>query len=47
MGDNRWRTTDSLCCFGIECYEWANYIVSDKDLIGKVFVRLYPKYTKF
>ena len=47
MWDNRWRTTDSLCCFWIECYEWANYIVGDKDLIGKVFVRLYPKYTKF
>ena len=47
MWDNRWRTTDSLCCFWIECYEWANYIVRDIDLIGKVFVRLYPKYTKF
>jgi signal peptidase I len=47
MWDNRWRTTDSLCCFWIECYEWANYIVGDKDLIGKVWVRLYPKFTKF
>ena len=47
MWDNRWRTTDSLCCFGIECYEGANYIVRDMDLIGKVWLRLYPKYTKF
>ena len=47
MWDNRWRTTDSLCCFWIECYEWANYIVRDMDLIGKVWVRLYPKFTKF
>ena len=47
MWDNRWRTTYSLCCFWIECYEWANYIVGDKDLIGKVWVRLYPKFTKF
>ena len=47
MWDNRWRTTDSLCCFWIECYEWANYIVGAKDLIGKVWVRLYPKFTKF
>ena len=47
MWDNRWRTTDSLCCFGIECYEWANYIVRDIDLIGKVWIRLYPKFTKF
>ena len=47
MWDNRWRTTDSLCCFWIECYEWANYIVGSRDLIGKVWVRLYPKFTKF
>lgn len=47
MWDNRGRTTDSLCCFWIECYEWANYIVRDKDLIGKVWVRLYPSFTKF
>ena len=47
MWDNRWRTTDSLCCFGIECYEGANYIVRDIDLIGKVWIRLYPKFTKF
>jgi signal peptidase I len=47
MWDNRWRTTDSLCCFWIECYEWANYIVRDMDLIGKVRVRLYPRFTKF
>ena len=47
MWDNRWRTTDSLCCFWIESYEWANYIVRDIDLIGKVWVRLYPKFTKF
>jgi signal peptidase I len=47
MWDNRWRTTDSLCCFWIECYEWANYIVRDIDLIGKVWIRLYPRFTKF
>ena len=47
MWDNRWRTTDSLCCFGIQCYDWANYVVPDNYLIGKVRVRLYPTYTKF
>ena len=47
MWDNRWRTTDSLCCFWIQCYDWANYVVPDNYLIGKVRVRLYPEYTKF
>ena len=47
MWDNRWRTTDSLCCFWIQCYDWANYVVPDNYLIGKVWVRLYPNYTKF
>jgi len=47
MWDNRWRTTDSLCCFGIQCYDWANYEVNDKDLIWKVWIRLYPSYAKF
>lgn len=47
MGDNRGRTTDSLCCFGIQCYEWANYLVPNSHLIGKIRVRLYPTFTKF
>ena len=47
MWDNRWRTTDSLCCFWIQCYDWANYVVPDEYLIWKVWVRLYPSYTKF
>ena len=47
MWDNRWRTTDSLCCFGIQCYDGANYVVRDMDLIWKVWLRLYPNYTKF
>lgn len=44
MGDNRGRTTDSLCCFGIQCYPGANYLVKSPDLIGKVRVRLYPDF---
>jgi signal peptidase I len=47
MGDNRGRTTDSLCCFGIQCYSGANYVVPNEYLIGKVWVRLYPTFTKF
>lgn len=47
MWDNRWKTTDSLCCFWIQCYEWANYVVPDDYLIWKVWVRLYPSYQKF
>ena len=47
MGDNRGRTTDSLCCFEIQCYEWANYVVPTSHLIGKVWVRLFPTLTKF
>ncbi|MDR0651427.1 MAG: signal peptidase I [Candidatus Peribacteria bacterium] len=47
MGDNRGRTTDSLCCFGIQCYEGANYLVPPSHLIGKVLIRLYPSFAKF
>jgi hypothetical protein len=47
MGDNRGRTTDSLCCFGIQCYEGANYVVPNSHFIGKVWIRLYPNYGKF
>ena len=47
MGDNRGRTTDSLCCFGIQCYEGANYLVPNSHLMGKVRVRLYPSFKKF
>ena len=47
MGDNRGRTTDSLCCFGIQCYEGANYIVPRSHLIGKVRIRLYPHFGRF
>lgn len=47
MWDNRWRTTDSLCCFWIQCYIWANYTVPDSHLIWKAILRLYPTFTKF
>lgn len=42
MGDNRPHSTDSLCCFGLGCYNNANYLVPDDRIIGKVSFRLFP-----
>jgi len=47
MGDNRGHSTDSLCCFGLGCYEGANYLAYPEDMIGKVSVRLFPDITRF
>jgi len=47
VGDNRSHSTDSRCCFGSSCYEWANYVVYPKDIIWKVSVRLYPSVSKY
>lgn len=44
MWDNRWFTTDSLCCFWLWCYDWATYEVRDEDIIGKVLFRVFPKF---
>jgi hypothetical protein len=43
LWDNRGFSTDSLCCFGLECYEDSNYEVVDEDIIWKVFLRLFPR----
>lgn len=43
LGDNRSHSTDSRCCFGVWCYEWANYLVFDKEMIGKVALKVYPE----
>lgn len=43
LWDNRDHSTDSRCCFWLACHENANYLVYDKDLIGKVAVKVYPK----
>lgn len=42
MGDNRGFSTDSRCCFGLGCYSGSNYQVTDSDMIGKVFMRIFP-----
>ena len=47
MGDNRWFSTDSSCCFGLGCYEWANYMVPYDHIIGKVYVRLFPGFSTY
>ncbi len=47
MGDNRWFSTDSRCCFGLDCYEWATYEVPFDHIIGKVYFRFFPEFTRF
>jgi signal peptidase I len=47
LGDNRGFSTDSSCCFGLGCYQWANYLVPYDHIIGKVYVRLFPHFSVF
>jgi len=44
MWDNRWFSTDSLCCFGLWCYDGATYEVLDGDIIWKVLFRVFPNF---
>jgi signal peptidase I len=46
LGDNRDHSTDSRCCFWLACYDWANYLVYERDMIGKVAAKLYPSLEK-
>lgn len=45
MWDNRWNSTDSRCCFGYWCYEWSTFVAHPKDMLGKVLIRLFPRFT--
>jgi hypothetical protein len=47
MGDNRWWSTDSRCCFWLQCFEHTNYQVPNNYIIGKVFLRLFPDFGTF
>jgi len=47
MGDNRWFSTDSRCCFGLDCYEWSSYEVPFANIIGKVYLRFFPNFQSF
>lgn len=44
MWDNRWFSTDSLCCFGLGCYDGATYEVMDGDIIWRVLFRVFPNF---
>lgn len=47
MGDNRGFSTDSRCCFGLDCYEWSTYEVPFDHIIGKVYLRFFPHFQAF
>jgi len=47
MWDNRWFSTDSRCCFGLDCYEWSTYEVPLDHIIGKVYLRFFPHFQTF
>jgi len=47
MGDNRLFSTDSRCCFGLNCYEWSSYEVPFDHIIGKVYLRFFPNFQSF
>lgn len=47
LGDNRSGSTDSRCCFGLQCFEETNFVVPDEYIIGKVALRVFPNFGKF
>ena len=47
LGDNRGKSTDSRCCFGLRCFEWAPYEIYDRNIIGKVALKVYPQIDPF
>ncbi len=47
LGDNRWFSTDSRCCFWLNCYEWSTYEVPFDHIIGKVYLRFFPNFQIF
>ncbi len=47
LWDNRDRSTDSRCCFWLWCTQDGNYVVYERNLIGKVALRLYPHLSPF
>jgi len=42
LWDNRWLSTDSLCCFGNGCEDGASFTVSLESIDWKVWMRLFP-----
>jgi signal peptidase I len=47
MWDNREFSTDSRCCFWLDCYQWSNYEVPFNNIIGKVYIRFFPNFSTF
>ena len=47
MGDNRSFSTDSRCCFGLDCYNGSSYEVPFQNIIGKVYMRVFPHFGLF
>lgn len=47
MWDNRSFSTDSRCCFWLDCYNWASYEVPLDNIIGKVYLRFLPSFGFF
>lgn len=42
LWDNRDHSTDSRCCFWLQCTEDNSYLIYDRNLIWKVAIRIYP-----
>ncbi len=42
MWDNRWFSTDSLCCFSLGCSDESNYEVPLQNIKWKIFLKLSP-----
>lgn len=47
MWDNRSFSTDSRCCFWLDCYNGASYEVPLDHVIGKVYLRFLPHFSFF
>ncbi len=47
MWDNRSFSTDSRCCFGLDCYGDSSYEVPYDHIIGKVYIRFFPNFSIF
>lgn len=47
MGDNRGFSTDSRCCFWLDCYSGSSFEVPFDHIIGKVYLRFLPQFGFF
>ncbi len=49
LWDNRDKSTDARCCFGLWCFnsDSSSYLLTDKDMLWRVSVRLFPDFSRF